>query len=234
MFRIELFNSKYFIICFGCQMWVVNLTFNCLHYFRFRIKIKFLHFDHNLHFRGCSNHAVTASFVGQAAAPRNIRKERTGWVRNSVYSEEILIWEYNPETSFAVYMWLNTYQFLPTKLSADEEQEKEEIIAEDYDDAEEPSQYDYDEPVRKRRDNPWTENIKKRLTAGQIAGYKSCPNKYNIYHKCTLFCVTFWNGKEKMPTEEYFLRKKRLLKRYPLPKNWVEVFDSGWWVFLPF
>lgn len=112
-------------------------------------------------------------------------------------------------------------------------QEKEEIIAEDYDDAdddgaaEEPSQYDYDEPVRKRKDNPWTANIKKRLTAGQIAGHKSCPNKYNVHHKCTLFCVTFWNGREKQPTEEYFLRKKRLLKRFPLPKHWVEVFDSG-------
>lgn len=110
------------------------------------------------------------------------------------------------------------------------QEKEEEIIAEDYDDgdAEEPPQYDYDEPVRKRKDNPWTENIKKRLTAGQITGYKSCPNKYNIYHKCTLHCVTFWNGREKQPSEEYFLRKKRLLKRYPLPKNWMEVFDSGW------
>lgn len=115
--------------------------------------------------------------------------------------------------------------------------EKEEIIAESYDrdedgadedEGNEPSQYDYDEPVRKRKDNPWTENIKKRLNAGQISGYKSCPNKYNIHHKCTLYCVTFWNGKERQPSEEYFLRKKRLLKRFPLPKNWIEVFDSGW------
>lgn len=108
-------------------------------------------------------------------------------------------------------------------------EEKEEIIAEDYDAEEEPSQYDYDEPVRKRKANPWTENIKRRLTEGQLSGYKSCPNKYNIFHKCTLYCVTFWNGKEKQPSSEYFLRKERLLKRHPLPKNWVEVFDSGWY-----
>lgn len=65
------------------------------------------------------------------------------------------------------------------------------------------------------------------MNANQVSGYKSCPNKSNIYHKCSLYCVTFWNGKEKTPTEEYFLRKKRLLKRFPLPKNWMEVFDTG-------
>lgn len=108
------------------------------------------------------------------------------------------------------------------------ENEKEEIIAEDYDEIEEPyERFDY-EPEKKKKENPWTLNIKKRITEGHILGYKKCPNKYNIFHKCNLFCVTFWSGKEKPPSEEYFTRKDRLLKRYPLNKNWVEVFDTGW------
>lgn len=60
------------------------------------------------------------------------------------------------------------------------------------------------------------------------AGCKGCPNKYNIHHKCTLYCASTW-GEGKIETSvEYKIRQQRLLKRFPLPKNWEQVYDSGW------
>uniref|UniRef100_A0A1B0GJ48 Polyglutamine-binding protein 1 n=1 Tax=Lutzomyia longipalpis TaxID=7200 RepID=A0A1B0GJ48_LUTLO len=104
--------------------------------------------------------------------------------------------------------------------------QNEEIIAEDYDEVEEPAQYDF-EPVKKPQDNFWSESLKRRITEGNNLGYKGCPNKYNIFHRCTLFCINHWGDGITQPSEEYLRRKEKLLKRYPLPKNWTEVFDEG-------
>ncbi|GAB0090572.1 polyglutamine-binding protein 1 [Sergentomyia squamirostris] len=106
--------------------------------------------------------------------------------------------------------------------------QNEEIIAEDYDDIEEPTQYDF-EPVKKPQENFWSESLKRRITEGSNTGYKGCPNKYNIFHKCTLFCINHWGDGITMDelTDEYRRRKAKLLKRYPLPKNWNEIYDEG-------
>lgn len=65
------------------------------------------------------------------------------------------------------------------------------------------------------------------LEDNAVLGYKGCPNKCNIYHKCTTFCVKRWGDGIKKPTEPYLARQKRLLKKYPLPKHWKEVYDAG-------
>lgn len=65
------------------------------------------------------------------------------------------------------------------------------------------------------------------LEDNAVLGYKGCPNKCNIYHKCTTFCVKRWGDGIKRPSEEYVIRQKRLLKKYPLPKHWREVYDNG-------
>ncbi|XP_055377893.1 polyglutamine-binding protein 1 [Condylostylus longicornis] len=104
--------------------------------------------------------------------------------------------------------------------------QNEEIIAEDYDEVEDPSQYDY-EPAKKPEENFWKERMKRRIAEGNNTGYKGCPNKYNIYHKCTLYCVTRWMDGIVDPDREYLKRKDRLLKKYPLPKHWVEVYEFG-------
>lgn len=104
----------------------------------------------------------------------------------------------------------------------------EEIIAEDYDDVEEqPYNYDYDYQPKKKAENFWSERLKRRITDGTINGYKGCPNKYNIFHRCSLFCVNTFGDGIKEPSSEYQKRKARLLKRYPLPKDWTEVYDCG-------
>lgn len=105
------------------------------------------------------------------------------------------------------------------------EPEKEEEV-------EDPSIYEHYEPVRKQKENVWIERMKSRLMLedNAVLGYKGCPNKCNIYHKCTTFCVKRWGDGIKKPSEQYLIRQKRLLKKYPLPKHWKEVYDNGFGV----
>ncbi|TMW51323.1 hypothetical protein DOY81_003602 [Sarcophaga bullata] len=121
--------------------------------------------------------------------------------------------------------------------------ENEEVIAEDYDEmdtdnnnqqnSEEyqyPSQYDLDHDLIRKpiEDNNWLAQMKARMgEAGTAAGYKGCPNKYNIWHKCTLYCVNRWSEGITKPSPEYMKRYKRLIRKYPLPKGWVEMYDPG-------
>lgn len=113
-------------------------------------------------------------------------------------------------------------------IETQEKHDKEEIIAENYDEEEdEPTPYSNYDYLKKPEENIWKDKIKTRMTEGGFAGYKCCPNKYNIFHKCTLFCVEHWTDSQTDPSEVYLTRKKRLLKRYPLPQGWVEAFDIG-------
>lgn len=113
-----------------------------------------------------------------------------------------------------------------------EKNDKEEIIAEDYDEiddaVEEPNQYhEYEYRMNKPDENLWRDRIKTRMTEGGHSGYKCCPNKYNVFHKCSVFCVDRWGDGAQNPSDEYIKRKKRLLNRYPLPEGWHEVYDVG-------
>lgn len=101
----------------------------------------------------------------------------------------------------------------------------EEIIAENYDDVDENN--DYKSHPKKLQHNFWSERVKKRIVDGSINGYKGCPNKYNIHHRCSLFCVNTFGDGIKEPPKSYTKRKVRLLRRYPLPKGWKEVYDEG-------
>lgn len=128
--------------------------------------------------------------------------------------------------------------------------QNEEIIAENYDDddpsvagppaaavaddgddeatPQEPYPYDY-EPAKKPVENFWSERLKRRIVdATASVGYRGCPNKTNIHHKCTIYCLnTFGDGLAE-PGREYTRRQYRLLRRYPLPRDWKEVWDHGW------
>lgn len=108
----------------------------------------------------------------------------------------------------------------------------EEIIAENYDDVEEQPyddyNYDYQPKPKKSRDNIWSERLKRRITDGTgTNGSDGCPNKYNIYHRCSLFCAETFGDGIKEPSSGYLKRKVRLLKRHPLPKDWKEIYDHG-------
>ena len=53
-----------------------------------------------------------------------------------------------------------------------------------------------------------------------------CPNKSNIYHECTNWCQVHWKGFI-VPEARYTRNVRKLLEKYPLPKNWTEIFDKG-------
>lgn len=113
------------------------------------------------------------------------------------------------------------------KQAASQAAPAEEIIAEDYDDVDESHDFEY-QPTKKPVQNFWGERLKRRIVDGSVSGCVGCPNKYNIYHRCSLFCINTFGDGIKEPSDEYSRRKARLLKKYPLPKDWKEIFDNGW------
>ncbi|XP_074601651.1 poly-glutamine tract binding protein 1 [Brevipalpus obovatus] len=83
-------------------------------------------------------------------------------------------------------------------------QEEEEVIAEDY-----------DEPISKS--GPVIIN---NLAVG-------CPNKYNIFHSCSDYCVKKYGLGTETPSQAVQRKYNRLLKKYPLPTNWIKVWEPG-------
>ncbi|XP_068153080.1 uncharacterized protein PQBP1 [Drosophila tropicalis] len=110
----------------------------------------------------------------------------------------------------------------------------EEIIAENYDDDDKVRPHSYkgnSHSSTKRHasdEHMWTDRIKERIGVTEsFHGYKLCPNKYNVWHKCNLYCVNKWTNVRSKPTEKYLQRYKRLLRKYPLEAGWKDVYDSG-------
>ncbi|KAA0191138.1 hypothetical protein HAZT_HAZT002639 [Hyalella azteca] len=58
-------------------------------------------------------------------------------------------------------------------------------------------------------------------------GYSLCPNKWNVYHDCTPGCVEIWGRTPKPLDPEYERKRLKMVNKYPLPANWMEVFDPG-------
>ena len=63
-------------------------------------------------------------------------------------------------------------------------------------------------------------------------GYPCCPNKWNVYHECSLFCQNNWSSRSKNTgpeiDSEYFEIHKKTMEKYgPLPEDWQEKWDPG-------
>ncbi|ETN68154.1 hypothetical protein AND_000010 [Anopheles darlingi] len=107
----------------------------------------------------------------------------------------------------------------------------EEIIAEDYDEYDQPNPEAFEYTGRTKKANAavdWSEKMKQKMT--KRYGYQSvdgCQNKYNIFHLCTMYCVKRYGEVEFEIEKEYDKRVKRLLERFPLPKNWRKEYDIG-------
>lgn len=55
-----------------------------------------------------------------------------------------------------------------------------------------------------------------------------CPNKYNIYHDCTQYCVNkYGNCEELSPSLEQRKQLALVLKNYPMTNEWRAVYDPG-------
>ena len=61
----------------------------------------------------------------------------------------------------------------------------------------------------------------------QFKGHIGCPNKWNVFHECTSFCVRNWGKGITKPDPKYLRKQSRLLARYPLSSSWKEVYDAG-------
>lgn len=86
--------------------------------------------------------------------------------------------------------------------------EHEEVIAEDYDDV-----------------SKTTETVIDTKIYDTVRG---CPNKFNIYHNCSAFCVKRYTSVCEDPPKVVRKRFKNLLKRYPLYDSiWEQVYDPG-------
>lgn len=107
----------------------------------------------------------------------------------------------------------------PTADSAKEApvQTNEEIIAEDYD----------SKPEEQRTSEQYWAGIE-GVNVDPIKGHKGCPNKSNIYHECSKYCVKTWKLGKVVPDEAYLDKKKKVLELWPLPAGWEEVYDEGY------
>lgn len=94
-----------------------------------------------------------------------------------------------------------------------EAEPEEEVIAEDYDDSTKTADIPLPQPEEVNENK---ENI--------VIG---CPNKWNIYHECTAFCKEHWGAGKPNPSPNSERKRLRMLKKYPLPEGWDEVYDPG-------
>lgn len=81
----------------------------------------------------------------------------------------------------------------------------EEVIAEDYDDPSKLSGYD-------------------GKPGAPVTG---CPNKWNVYHDCSSYCVKRWGNGKPDPSPTTRRKYQKLLKRFPLTDGWQDVYDPG-------
>lgn len=65
------------------------------------------------------------------------------------------------------------------------------------------------------------------LRTRKFRGHPGCPNKYNVFHECTLFCKEHWKEGRKEPDPKYLKRKAAMLSKHPLPSHWKEIYDPG-------
>lgn len=100
----------------------------------------------------------------------------------------------------------------------------EEVIAESYDDPKTVSTAPKSKATLEKERNK--ENTTKLIRLG----HHGCPNKSNVYHTCSNFCVKYWGIGKIQPDGKYDVRRRKMLKKYPLPAGWIEVFDSGMYV----
>nr|CAG4635614.1 EOG090X0A6P [Artemia franciscana] len=94
-----------------------------------------------------------------------------------------------------------------------ENESQEEIIAEDYDD-------------RISKENISSNENKEEAGDSETLICRACPNKWNAYHACSIFCRQHWSLSLD-PDPEYEKRRQLMLSQYPVPEGWKDVYDPG-------
>ena len=107
----------------------------------------------------------------------------------------------------------------------------EEVIAEDYDDEEEKEEEDKASVPRHQEPSVTipapSQHYSSFLGKHSLLPVSGCPNKINVYHDCSDYCASrFGNGKE-VPSPRTERRYRKLIKRFPLPNEWQDVWEPG-------
>jgi len=110
---------------------------------------------------------------------------------------------------------------------------QEEVFAEDYDEADDDGPPMPLQP-RSRNDANLPESTPDEeatnlLDKTKYIGHSGCPNKWNIFHECVLFCRTHWGNGYKEPVDSEYMRVHSIMveKYHPLPDGWREMYDAG-------
>lgn len=102
---------------------------------------------------------------------------------------------------------------------------EEEVFAENYDDQEDERKYKPSSNFDDIGDGF------SRISRSNVMGYPGCPNKWNVYHECAVFCQRHWGpGRPETNLDpEYANKRSRMLAKYanPLPDGWKEMYDPG-------
>lgn len=96
--------------------------------------------------------------------------------------------------------------------------DEEEVIAEDHDSESSGSESDESSKLDL---NP----VEKKYKA--VHTVVGCPNKVNVYHDCTEFCEEKYGKGNEIPSPRTERKYRNLLKRFPLPLNWLDVWEPG-------
>lgn len=94
--------------------------------------------------------------------------------------------------------------------------EEEEVIAEDH-----------DSETSESSDEGTEAGSSSRRSYKTIQTVLGCPNKVNLFHDCTEYCQEKYGHGQEVPSPRTERKYRRLLKRFPLPLDWLDVWEPG-------
>lgn len=97
-------------------------------------------------------------------------------------------------------------------------EQEEEVIAEDYDNEDED---------RETSDQTKEGGDQESVACKKIATVTGCPNKTNLYHDCTEYCLKTYGAGQEVPSPTTERKYRNLLRRFPLPNGWQDVWEPG-------
>jgi len=102
--------------------------------------------------------------------------------------------------------------------SAENDEENEEVFAESYDERDD----HHSSSTLPKKSNLSTTDIQI-----EFEECIKCPNKWNPYHTCVEYCKKRYGVKNYTSDSATEKRRRKMLKKYPLPSNWREVPDAN-------
>ena len=104
---------------------------------------------------------------------------------------------------------------------------QEEVIAEDYDDEGDSDSGSQNQGKPTTSDLPSFPGPASLFAKRSLPPVDGCPNKINLYHDCSDYCCTRYGCGKEVPSPRTERRYRNLVKRFPLPIEWQDVWEPG-------